>query len=130
MRRSISWKEQYETQERSLNEDLKQFFKLFQESTFEGSWAAARKMKKIANRQTKHNQKFLLIHSLYFLVRFSDSKMLSWVNSPLLVMLQFVDPSVLLGDEDAPLQEGETRATPLHYLAYAAHPNDYSTHEN
>jgi hypothetical protein len=76
-----------------------------QGSTFEESRAAARKMKKIAKRQTKHNQKFLLFHSLRFLVRSSDKEMLSWPNSPLLVMLQFVDPSVLSGDEDAALDK-------------------------
>jgi hypothetical protein len=37
-------------------------------------------------------------------------------------MLQFVDPNVLLGDQ-------ETRFTPLHDLAYLADPFDYSTHE-
>jgi hypothetical protein len=51
-------------------------------------------------------------------------------HSPLLVLLHFVDPNVLLGDENAPLQEGENRVTPLHHLADLAAPNDYSTHEN
>jgi hypothetical protein len=45
-------------------------------------------------------------------------------------MLQFVDPNVLTGDEDAPLREGEERVTPLHMLADLADPFDYSTHEN
>jgi hypothetical protein len=121
-RRFIAVKEHFEGGERSLTEDIKQFFKLFQESTFEGSQAAARKMKKIARRQTKYNQKFLLFHSLYILAH-SDLKMLSWPNSPLLVMLHFIDPDVLFGDE-------ETSATPLHYLTDLAVPNDYSTHEN
>jgi hypothetical protein len=89
--------------ERSLDEEGRRFFKLFEESTFEGSRAAARKMRKIAKRQTKKFQKCLLFHSLYFLVR-SDSEMLSWPNSPLLIMLHFVDPNLLSGDEDAPLQ--------------------------
>jgi hypothetical protein len=56
--------------------------------------------------------------------------MLSWPNSPLLVLLEFVDPSVLFGDENAPLQEGKTRITPLHELAGLAAPSDYSTHES
>jgi hypothetical protein len=43
--------------------------------------------------------------------------MLPWPNSPLLVLLQFVDPNVLSGGEHQPLQEGATRATPLHHLA-------------
>jgi hypothetical protein len=128
--RSIRLKEQFEIQERSLDEHDKRFFKLFTESTFEGSQAAARKMKKIAKRQTKNNQEFLLFHSLLFLVRFPDSKMLSWPSSPLLVMLQLVDPNVLTGGEQRPLQEGETRMTPLHFLADLADHSDYFTHEN
>jgi hypothetical protein len=127
--RSIALAEGFETQQRSFDEEDKEFFRLFEESTFEGSWAAARKMKKIAKRQTKYNQKFLLSHSMHLLVWF-DSEMLSWPNSPLLVMLQFVDPNVLSGREHEPLQEGETRLTPLHHLAKLADPSVYSTHEN
>jgi hypothetical protein len=122
MSRSIELTEQFETVERSLGEDDKQFFKLFEESTFEGSRAAALEMKEIAKRQSKNNQKFLSFVSLRFLTR-SDSKMLSWPDSPLLVLLQFVDPNVLFGDEEA-------MATPLHFLANLADPSDYSTHEN
>jgi hypothetical protein len=44
-------------------------------------------------------------------------------------MLEFVDPNVLSGDEHTPLQEGETRNTLLHELAYLAAPSDHSTHE-
>jgi hypothetical protein len=80
--------------------------------------------------QTEHNQKFLLFHSLRFLIRSSDSEKLSWPNSPLLVLLQFVDPNVLSGADGLPLQEREVRATPLHYLTELADPIDYSTHEN
>jgi hypothetical protein len=126
---SIALKGKFKTLERILDEDGKRFFKLFEESTFEGSQAAARKMKKIAKRQTKHKQKFLLFISLHFLIR-SDSEMLSWPNSPLLVMLQFVDPNVLSGYDGVPLQQGETRATPLYDLAGLADPSDYLTHEN
>jgi hypothetical protein len=129
-RRSIDSKERFESKECNLDEEFMLFFKLFQESTFEGSRAAAQKMRKIAERQTKHNQKFLLMHSLHFLIRSSDSKMLSWPNSPLLVLLEFVDPNVLTGDDDAPLQEGQARVTPLHMLADMADPSDYSTHKN
>jgi hypothetical protein len=56
--------------------------------------------------------------------------MLSWPNSPLLVLLQFVDPSVLWGDEGVPLQEGKTRNTPLHHLADLVGTNDYSIYAN
>jgi hypothetical protein len=121
------FKEEFETNEQIHDEDMKEFFKLFQESKFEGSRAAALEMKKIATRQTEDNRRFLLFHSLYFLIR-SDSEMLSWPNSPLLVLLRFVDANALSGDE--PLQEGEERETPLHHLADLLDPNDYSTQVN
>jgi hypothetical protein len=121
--RSISLKEQSERIERSLAKDMKRFFKLFEKSTFEGSQAAARKMRKIAERQIKPNQKVLLFYSFCFLV-WSDSEMLSWPNSPLLVFLQIFDPNVLSEGDGAP------RITPLHTLAQLADLSDYSTHEN
>jgi hypothetical protein len=121
--RQSNLKEAFEEGERSLSEDMKIFFKLFTESTFEGSQTKAQKMKKIAKRYIKHDQMSLLFHSLNFLVRSSNSEMLSWPNSPLLVMLQFVDPNVLIGDED-------NRITLLHYVADLADPFDYSTHVN
>jgi hypothetical protein len=122
MSRSIEMKEFFETGEDSLDEDGKQFFKLFQESSFEGSQAAALEMMKIAKRQTKHNQMFYVSQSLRLLA-VSESEKLSWPNSPLLVILQLVDPSVLSGDE------GKS-TTALHYLASLADPFDYSTHVN
>jgi hypothetical protein len=121
--RKIELKRDFEERGRSLDEDTKRFFKLFQDSTF-GSRVAAQKMKKIAKRQSKNNQKFLLYHSLQFLSRSSDSEMLSWPNSPLLVMLQLVDPNVLFGEG------GGVEDAPLHFLANLADPSDYSTHEN
>jgi hypothetical protein len=121
--RSVSLKENFEEGKGSvLDGGMKRFFKLFEEATEDGSRAAAQKMKKFAKRLTKPNQKFIFIYSLNFLVRSDDSEMLSWPNSPLLVMLQFVDTNVLFGDE--------TRVTPLHVLAELADPSDYSTHEN
>jgi hypothetical protein len=120
--RSNELRETYERSERTLPEDAKRFFKLFLESTKDESWAAARKMKKYVKRQPKNYQKFLLFHSLFFLVR-SDSEMLSWPNSPLIVLIQCVDPNMLYGDE-------ETTVTPLHHLADMADPFDYSIHEN
>jgi hypothetical protein len=118
--RLVVLKEVSESNKRDLTEDMKRFFKLFEESTFEGSRAVALKMRKIAKRQTKHNQKFLLCHVFHVLV-LSDLKMLSWPNSPLLVMLQFIDPNVVFSQE--------TSSTPLHHLADLADPSDYSTHE-
>jgi hypothetical protein len=117
MRRSIALNENFEASERSLDEDGKRFYKLFEESTFEGSPAAARKMKNIAKRKNKQYQNVLLIHSLDILI-FSSSEMLSWPNSPLLVLLHFVDPDVLLfGDV-------------LHRLADLADSFDFSSHDN
>jgi hypothetical protein len=89
-------------------------------------------MKKIAKRQTKCNQKFLLFHSLYLLV-FSDTKKLRWPNSPLLVLLQLVDPNVLCGEGPVPeglVPEGYARFTPLHEVSTLQDPHDYSTHVN
>jgi hypothetical protein len=126
--RSIGSRENFERMERSLDKDKKMFFKLFKESTFEGSRATARKMKKFAKQQTKHNQNVLLFNSLRFLIR-SKSEMLSWPSSPLLVMLEFVDPNVLTGDEHQPLQEGQSRVTPLHLLSGLTDPSDHSTHK-
>jgi hypothetical protein len=130
MSQQAKLKENFERNERGLGEGVKRFFKLFGESTFEGSRAAAQSMTKFAKRQTKLLKKGILFHSLHFLVRFSDSEMLSWPNSPLLVMLQLVDPNVLNRDEDTPLQEGQTRKTPLVMLANLADPSEYSTHVN
>jgi hypothetical protein len=126
----IASKEQFEAHVRSLDEDDKRFFKLFEESTLEGSQATARKMKKYDKEHTKYNQDFLLFHSVRFLAGFCDLEMLSWPNSPLLVMLQFVDPNYLAGNDDIPLQEGKTRITLLYQMSSLADPCDYSTHEN
>jgi hypothetical protein len=128
--RCLRLKEYAEEVGRSLDKDDKRFFKLFEESTSEGSRAAAQKMSKIAKRQSKHNQTCLLFYSISFLVRYSDSKMLSWPNSPLLVLLQFVDPNALSGRKDARSEEGEMRAPPLVHLADLADSSDYSTHKN
>jgi hypothetical protein len=80
-------------------------------------------MSVIAKRQTKHVQMFMWFHSLRMLAR-CDSDMLSWPNSPLLVLLQFVDPNVLNGTEH------QTSETALHLLADLADYSDYSTHTN
>jgi hypothetical protein len=113
----------FEEHKQCLNDGVKRFFKLFEESTFEGSQATAQSMTKFAKRETKLEKKFMLYHSIPLLVRSSDSKMLSWPNSPLLVLLHFLDPNMLIGDEEA-------RVTLLHMLADLADPFDYSTHQN
>jgi hypothetical protein len=126
-RRCNDWNDLYDKEQLNLNEEMKIFFRLFDESTFEGSRATARKM--IAKRQTKYNQSFLLFPSLSFLIR-CNTEALSWPSSPLLVMLQLVDPSVLSGGVDEPWQEQATRSTALHRLAYLVDPSEYSTTEN
>jgi hypothetical protein len=124
MRQADLLKEDFERIERSLREGMKRFFKLFKESTFEGSRAVAQKMKKFAKHQTKNNQKLLLYHSMCILVHSSNLEMLSWPNSPLLVMLQFVDPNVLYP------AGGDEATSVLHLLADLTDPFDYTTHEN
>jgi hypothetical protein len=127
--RSIELKKKFEGDELYLHEDGKQFFKLFKESTtFKGSRAVALEMKKYTKQETEETQKYFVFHSLDVLIR-SDKKKLSWPNSPLLVLLEFVDPDLLSGEYGAPLREGETRETPLRYLADLADLFDYSTHE-
>jgi hypothetical protein len=112
-----------------LTEDGLQFFKLFLESTKDGSRAAALEMSKIAKRQTEYNQMALLFISIRLLV-YSDSEKLLWPNSPLFVLLQFVDPNVLspAADHDAS-EEDHSREPPLHMVADLADPSDYSTHK-
>jgi hypothetical protein len=66
-------------------------------------------------------------HSLLFLTR-SNSKMLSWPNnSPLLVLLQFVDFNVLSGDKDAELREGGTDYSAPSLGSILTDPIDYAT---
>jgi hypothetical protein len=116
-----------EAGESSFDEDGKRFFKLFQESTKEGSQAAALKMKEIAARQPKHNQIILLFHSLSLLMR-ADSKKLRWPNSPLRIILQFVDTNMRYGaaNVEDPREEMAT-PTPLHHLSYYG---GHSFHKN
>jgi hypothetical protein len=128
--RSNAFKEAFESAEHNLDEGVKKFFKLFEESTLEGSRAAALEMKKIVKRQTKHYQKYLLFHSVRSLVYSSNSEKLSWPNSPLLVMLQLVGPNIMSRDGYGPFQEGQVQETPLHQLAFLADLFDYSTHQN
>jgi hypothetical protein len=130
MNQSIALKEQSDKEERKLvDHDDMRFFKLFQESTEDGSRAAALKMRKIAELQIKIYHNLLLFLSLRLLV-WSATEMLPWPNSPLLVLLQFVDPNMLTGDDDVPLQEGQTRLTPLHLLVDLSDPCHFITHKN
>jgi hypothetical protein len=124
----IELKERMERGERGLDEDGKRFFNLFEASTLEGRQAAALEMRKIAKRQTKYKQMVWLFQGIRLLVH-SDAEMLSWPNSPLLVMLEFVDANVLNRDEHEALEEDESRETPLHDLADLASPSDYSTQQ-
>jgi hypothetical protein len=119
--KQIQLKEGFERAECLFGYIDKQFFKLFLESTEEGSWAAAQEMKKYAQRQNQTKLKVHWFHSLHYLTR-CDSKRLFWPSSPLLVLLQFVDPNLLTG--------GDTRETLLHFLTRFADSFDYSTHVN
>jgi hypothetical protein len=121
---SIEVKEVFETEQLFINDGVKRFFKLFEESTFAGSQATAQSMTKFAKRQTKLDKKGMFFHSVSFLVRFSNSEMLSWPSSPLLVMLQFIDPNELFESV------GRTSATLLYMLADLADSVDYFTHVN
>jgi hypothetical protein len=120
--RCIELEEALEAEEHLMDPDTRRFYRLFQESTFGTSRAAAIEMTNMVNGESKNYQEFLLFNCLYRLIR-SDTKMLSWPNSPLLVLLQFVDPSCLSGTE-------ETKETPLHHLATLLHHSIYSTHVN
>jgi hypothetical protein len=121
--------ENFQSGERSLDEDGKRFFKLFTESTHEGSLAAAQEMKKIAARQIQRIQKAMLFHSICLLMR-TDSKKLRWSNSPLRIMLLFVDANVRLTNAEDPLEELATGLTPLHFLSDPADPKVHSFHKN
>jgi hypothetical protein len=79
-RQSIAFKVEFILNEDCLDEDDKLFFQLFTESTFDGSSAAARTMKQIAKGWPKRKQTFMLIHSMYLLIRSSNSEMLLWTN--------------------------------------------------
>jgi hypothetical protein len=109
-----------------LDEDRRRFFKLFTESTLEGSQDAAREMTTIADRQTEHNQKALSYYSLCLLMHTKSEKLL-WPNSPLLVLLPSVDPNMVIGEE-----HDENRCTLLHQLVVLADPtrSDSSIYEN
>jgi hypothetical protein len=120
----------FEIAELSIGEDGKRFFKLFTESTREGSRAAAREMQEIAARQTTHNQKCMLFHSLSLLMH-TDSEKLRWPNSPLRIILQFVDANVRWATEEEDSAEEFAKGnTPLHHLSYQVNPHDHSFHKN
>ena len=88
--------------------ELKRYFRLFHESTLGGSRTTAREMTQIAAGQTKNNPKFLLFHNLFLLLH-CDTEMLRRPCSPLLLMLQFVDPNVL----DQPSQTVQRKGSTL-----------------
>jgi hypothetical protein len=122
--------EGFQRSERSFNEDDKRFFKLFTESTREKSRAAVREMQEIAARQTKHHHKFLLLCTLSLLMH-TDSKKLRWPNSPLRIMLHFVDANMHWATaEEDPREEMATVLAPLHHLSCHADAKYHSFHRN
>jgi hypothetical protein len=86
--RYVARRGELERGERSPTEDSKRFFKLFEESPFDKSQAVAQKMKKNVD-QTQHILNLLLQIKDAFVAK---------QNSPLLVMLHFIDPNVLFGE--------------------------------
>jgi hypothetical protein len=61
------------------------------------------------------------------LLMHTDSKKLRWPNSPLRILLQFVDTNVRLADSPEGLA---TEPTPRHHLAFQVDPRDHSNHIN
>jgi hypothetical protein len=66
--KSLRLKERFERGELrvDMDEDMKGFFKLFEESTVEGSRVAVRKMREFAERQIERTQKFLVFRKFRF----------------------------------------------------------------
>jgi hypothetical protein len=120
----VALEKNFKIAERSHDEDMKRFFKLFTESTHERSRDAAPEMQMIAARQNQRNQILMLLHSLGLLMR-TDSKKLRWPNNPLRIMLHFVDANVRYGtEEDDPLGGLTKGIIPLRHLPY------HSFHKN
>jgi hypothetical protein len=57
----------------------------------------------------------------------TDSRKLQWPNSPLRIMLQFVDANQRWADSQEELATGRA---PLHHLSYEVDPDDLSFHRN
>jgi hypothetical protein len=87
-----------------LTEPRRRFF-VFTESTFDGSQAAAPRDEGVAVRWAKH-----AVSVVSQFTRLSLRLGGTWPNGPLLVMLQFVGPSVLGGDENG--TRGKTTSAP------------------
>jgi hypothetical protein len=96
--------EESESVRRQINEDedLTQFFKLFQESEPGGRRAAAREMKQIALRQERRKQIDWLLYIVVKLVHF-DVDRLAWTSSPLLVLLECMNLTAQVGGIPHPL---------------------------
>jgi hypothetical protein len=78
-----------------INEDeFERFFKLFRESRPGGRRIAAQEMKQIVRRLGDHEKLYWLMLSLHTLVSV-DSTRLKWLSSPLLVLLECMDPTAL-----------------------------------
>jgi hypothetical protein len=78
-----------------INEDeFEQFFKLFRESRPGGRRTAAQEMKQIARRLGDREKHDWMLLSMRILVSV-DSDRLKWHSSPLLVLLECMDPTAL-----------------------------------
>jgi hypothetical protein len=102
----------------------RRFFDLFFESQVDTDHTeAVRKMKKILRKESRFNRQVILFRSLYVLSPL-PSEMLKLPTSPLKVVLQLVDASVMSGDDDG------RDSTPLHYVAEMSDPSKEHTLEN
>jgi hypothetical protein len=107
------------------NPRVRRFFGLFSESQ-QGDTdhtVTVREMKKILRNESPQIQQVILLCSFSLLSQLTPSKMLELPTSPLKVVLQFVDASVLSSDDGG-------GATPLHWLANMSDPSKEHTLEN
>jgi hypothetical protein len=100
----------------SEDEDFKQFFKLFQESKPGGRKATAHEMKQITLRQREQIMDAWLLATQPKLVHV-DVERLAWTSSPLLVLLECMDPTAL--------SEDNKHAVFLSWLTKLVYPDDH-----
>jgi hypothetical protein len=90
---------QFEGDTHNLPEGVKRFFKLFQESTSSVEAGRRKEEEAMPNERTRRTVEVSVISQFVpFLGRLLQLGDAFVSNSPLLVMLQFVDPNVLFGD--------------------------------
>jgi hypothetical protein len=110
---------------------VRRFFDLFFESKGDADHTdTVRKMKRILLKESRYNRQEILFNSLYILSQL-PSEMLKLPTSPLKIVLQSVDASVMScpgpNMDDAAYGRG---GTPLHYLPQLSDPSKERTLEN